>query len=160
MQLPSELLILLSLVKLMTRAELGRAAWKVLHLTTLRYPEVHPLLNIISSMLTFRHPRHQIGKRLNHISTSLPAYIHVVNAPKSSKLYSKNILPRSVPHMQSKTKLIYRLHPENQLQCGYAMSTISSMPDLGSLISIVSSWTRFTIVDVDLMGIRRYLVVV
>jgi hypothetical protein len=26
----------------MSRAELGRAAWKVLHLTTLRYPEVSP----------------------------------------------------------------------------------------------------------------------
>jgi hypothetical protein len=59
-----------------------------------------------------------------------------------------------------KEKLMYRHHPGNQLQCGYAMSTISSMLDLASLISIVSSWTRFTIVDVDLMGIRRYLVVV
>jgi uncharacterized membrane protein YczE len=48
MQLPSELPILLSLVKLMTRAELGRAAWKVLHLTTLRYPEVHLLLHTIA----------------------------------------------------------------------------------------------------------------
>jgi hypothetical protein len=62
--------------------------------------------------------------------------------------------------MQSKAKLIDRHHPENQLQCGYAMSTISSMPDLASLILIVSSWTRFTIVDVALMGTRRYLVVV
>jgi hypothetical protein len=59
-----------------------------------------------------------------------------------------------------KEKLMYRHHPENQLQCGYAMSTISSMPDLASLILIVSSWTRFTIVDVALMGTRRYLVVV
>jgi len=116
--------------------------------------------HIISSMLTNRHPHHQIGKRLNHISTSLPAYIHVVNAPKSSKLYSKNTLPRSVPHMQSKAKLICRPHPENQRQCGYAMSIISLMPDLGSLISIACCWMRSTIADVGLMETRRYRLVV
>jgi hypothetical protein len=112
------------------------------------------------STLIDRHPHHQIEKRLNHISTFSPASIHAANAPKSSKLYSKNTLPRSVPSMQSKTKLIDRRHPENQLRCGYAMSTISSMPDLGSLISIACCWMRYTIVDVDLMGIRRYLAVV
>lgn len=73
------------------RAELGRAAWHVLHLMTLRYPDVNPNPAHSTGIgLISRNPQKTIDKRSNRISTCSRGYTPVENAPRSFKYCSRS----------------------------------------------------------------------
>jgi len=122
------------------RAELGRAAWKVLHLMTLRYPEVRPPDIPIASdnVACHRNRPRTTEPPSNPTFTSSPACTLVASVPRNSKPSSKNIHPKYVclPTLRRRTAESVRHRRGKRPRFGCAPYTISSTFDLGRRSSI------------------------